>query len=96
MADKIPQLIQHEPLATELLREVKASSKRWFIIALVELFLILALAGGFIWYITVPVDDYSVDIANESGNAHYIGNDMNGDFNYGDDQSTTHSQSSAE
>lgn len=79
MADKIPQLIQHEPLATELLREVKASGKRWFIIALVELFLILALAGGFIWYITLPTEEYVIDQdANENSYNQVVGGDYNG------------------
>ena len=79
MADKIPQLIQHEPLATELLREVKASGKRWFIIALVELFLILALAGGFIWYITLPGAEYEIEqAADENSYNQIIGGDYNG------------------
>lgn len=41
-----------ETLATELLREVKASAKRWFI-AFVVMILVNALTlGGFIWYIS--------------------------------------------
>lgn len=79
MADKIPQLIQHEPLATELLREVKASSKRWFIIALVELIIILSVVGLFIWYITLPDDEYQIEqAADENSYNQIIGGDYNG------------------
>ena len=42
--------MEHEtmPLATELLKEVQISAKRWFVIAVVELLIILSMAGGFV------------------------------------------------
>lgn len=94
MSEKIPQLVNSEPLATEMLREVKANSRRWFIIAVIELIIILVISGLFFWYATSPVEESSVEIENEDGNASYIGNDMNGDFNYGEDQSYVQTQSS--
>ena len=81
-------------LATELLHEIKASAKRWFIIAIVELILILAMAGGFVWYISLPVDDVAIE--NDSGNANYIGNDFNGELNNGKDKSDTPSNQEPE
>lgn len=65
-------------LATELLHELKASAKRWFIIAIIELIVILSMAGGFIWYMSLPVEDEVVSVESEDGNANYVGNDMTG------------------
>ena len=70
-------------LAIEILQELKASARRWFIIAICELFLLLALAGGFIWYISLPVDDVTVESGD--GNANYVGDDLNGVVNNGTD-----------
>lgn len=73
-----------ETLATEMLREIKETSRRWFIAFIVTLCLWFATIAGFILYeyYTLPVDTITVE--NEDGNANYIGNDMNGDFNYGE------------
>lgn len=44
-------------LAYELLVELKTSQRRWFIIAVVELCIILALAGGMLWYFSLPAEE---------------------------------------
>lgn len=59
------------PLATELLKEIQLSAKRWFIIAIVELLIILSMAGGFVWYLSLPIDEVVVE--NDDGNATYVG-----------------------
>ncbi|MCI9085746.1 MAG: hypothetical protein HFE51_04910 [Clostridia bacterium] len=41
-----------ETLATEMLKELKSSSKRWFIAFLTVLGILLATIGGFLWYMT--------------------------------------------
>ena len=74
-------------LATELLHELKASAKRWFIAFIVTLVLWFATIGVFIWYITLPVTTEEVTVENEDGNANYIGDDMNGDITNGKDNS---------
>ena len=63
-------------LASEILAELKASARRWFIAFLVMLGLELATIGGFLWYISLPVEE--VTIENDDGNANYVGGDMNG------------------
>ena len=70
--------IQNEtmPLATELLKEIQRSAKRWFIIAIAELILILAMTSGFIWYLSLPIDEVVVE--SDDGNANYVGNDLTG------------------
>ena len=71
--------METQTLATELLHELKASAKRWFIIAVIELFIILAMAGGFIWYLSLPVDEEVVTVeSDDNGNANYVGNDVTG------------------
>lgn len=73
------------PLATELLKEVQISAKRWFIIAIVELLIILSMAGGFVWYLSLPIDEVVVE--NDEGNATYVGNDLAGAIYNGKDNS---------
>lgn len=73
-------------LATELLHELKASAKRWFIAFCVMVVLELATIGGFLWYISLPVEEW-VSVENEDGNANFIGNDLNGVLNNGKSES---------
>lgn len=49
--------MEKETLATEMLRELKINSKRWFIIAIVELVIIIATTGIFVWYINQPIEE---------------------------------------
>lgn len=42
--------MEKETLATEMLREIKAQSKRWFIIAIIELVIIIATNTGWLIY----------------------------------------------
>ena len=79
--------MEHEtmPLATELLKEVQISAKRWFVIAIVELLIILSMAGGFVWYLSLPIDEVVVE--NDDGNANYVGNDLTGAIYNGKDNS---------
>lgn len=43
--------------ATELLHEVKAQAKRWFIISIVELGIITAIIAGLLWYFSLPTEE---------------------------------------
>lgn len=58
--------------AMALLHEIKAQTKRWFIIAMAELAIILAMAGGMLLYFSLPVEEgstttQSVDDVDNSG-----------------------------
>ena len=76
--------MDNEKLATELLHEIKASAKRWFIIAIIELCIIVAVISGFLWYISLPVESEDVTtVENDDGNANYIGGNVNGVLNNG-------------
>ena len=84
--------MDNQPLATELIRELRASNRRWFIIALVELGIIIAIVAGFLWYLTIPIDEISIE--NDDGNATYIGHNLEGGLYNG--ESDTETQTSAE
>lgn len=66
-------------LATELLHELKLSAKRWFIAFCVMVVLEIATIVGFMWYISLPVEDYSLEQVTERGRDNLnIGGDYNG------------------
>jgi len=67
-------------LATEILQELKASARRWFIAFLIMLILEIATVGGFLWYLSLPTEE-TVTVENEDGNANYIGGDVSGNVN---------------
>ena len=58
-------------LSYMLLLEIKSSAKRWFIISMVELFIILGIVGGMIWYNSLPVEEYNATIETD-GDANTI------------------------
>ena len=49
--------MEEKTLAMEMLSELKAQSKRWFVIAIIELCIIFAITGVFVWYINQPVEE---------------------------------------
>lgn len=67
-------------LASEILAELKASARRWFIAFLVMLGIEVATIAGFLWYISLPVDE-TVQVENDEGNANYVGGDVRGIIN---------------
>lgn len=67
-------------LATEILQELKASARRWFIAFIIMLCVEIATVGGFLWYLSLPVDE-NVTVENDEGNANYIGGDVSGNVN---------------
>lgn len=77
--------MENEKFATELLHEVKASAKRWFIAFLVVLGLWFATIGVFIWYISLPVEEeYEIaEVQQEADNSSY-NQVVGGDYNSGE------------
>ena len=67
-------------LATEILQELRASARRWFIAFIIMLCVEIATVGGFLWYLSLPVDE-TVTVENDEGNANYIGGDVSGNVN---------------
>ena len=72
---------ENTSLATELIRELKSKSKRWFIAFIVVLSLWFATIGGFIIYLSLPVEETVTETvtqdADDNGNNNYVGGDNN-------------------
>lgn len=62
-----------ETLASEMLSELKASNRRWFIAFVVVLVLWFATIGVFLWYISLPVEEIAVDQYNSGDTNTMIG-----------------------
>lgn len=69
-------------MATDLLRYVEAESRRKSNVIFVLILCWALTIGAFIWYLQMPTE--TVVLENDSGNASYVGNDMNGDVTYGE------------
>jgi hypothetical protein len=69
--------------ATELLREVKTSARRWFIAFCVMVILEVGTIVGFLWYISLPVEETTTDIEQDAddGSSNQI---IGGDYNVGE------------
>lgn len=48
---------EHMTLATEIFKELKLSTKRWFIAFLVMIAVEVATIAGFLWYISLPIEE---------------------------------------
>lgn len=84
---------ENKTLATELLHEVKASAKRWFIIAIVELCVMVAIIAGFLWYITLPIEEYTIEQDATDRSFNIInGGEFNGGLSEGDIQEEGYSE----
>lgn len=75
-----------DKLTLELLKEVKANARKWFVIAIIELGVILAIiVSWFLMSYVIPVEDTTtteVEQQGDNGNNNYIGNDR--DINNGE------------
>ena len=55
-------------------------------VIVIEAVLIVIIVAAFLWYISLPVEEYSTEFDNGDGNLNYIGNDFNGDLNNGESE----------
>ena len=71
--------MENETLATEMLHELKANGRRWFIAFLVVLALWFATIGAFLWYISLPVEEMTVEQYTDGDANAIVGiSDLNG------------------
>ena len=82
-----------QTLATELLHELKANNRKWFIAFLVVLVLWFATIGGFLWYISLPIEDVSITQKADGDANHLVGI---GNINGGKSDSKVQETSSSE
>ena len=68
-------MMEERTLATEMLHELKAQSKRWFIIAIVELVLLVGSNIGWLifesQYETTTTDEQAMEDIDNSTNSNY-------------------------
>lgn len=69
-----------QTLASEILKEVKASARRWFIAFCIMCSVELGTVAGFLWYISLPVEECSVDQITDTGGDNCA---VGGDYTYG-------------
>ena len=70
--------MENQTLATEMLRELKANGRKWFIAFLVMLGLWFATIGVFIWYLSLPIEEVTIEQDTEGDENYLIGI---GDYN---------------
>ena len=74
--------MDEKSLATELLGEVKASARRWFIAFCIMIGLEIATIVGFMWYISLPVEETSIEQTAEDNDdsdiRQFVGGDDDG------------------
>ena len=75
----------NDSFAMELLKGYSAQAKRWFIIAMVELGIILSIIGGAIYFLTTSEISYTKLSTDGGGNANYVSESTVGDINNGKD-----------
>ena len=67
--------MEKENLALEMLRELKAQSKRWFIIAIIELVIIIATNTGWLIYNSqfeeTTTEEQTIEDIDNSTNSNY-------------------------
>lgn len=83
MSDNISDKKEQEPLATELLHEVKQQNKRLFIALTIVLCLWFATIGAFLWYVSLPVEETTTttaSVAGDDGITSYVDGNNEGDI----------------
>ena len=70
--------------ATELLREVKTSARRWFIAFCVMVILEVATIIGFIWYISLPTEETTQTEYSQEADDGSTNQIIGGDYNVGE------------
>lgn len=89
---------EEHSLAYELLVELKSTCRRWFIAFLVMVVLEVGTIAGFMWYISLPAEESSQTIEQETGNGGDNTGVIGGDLNNGkaDDNSQDKKESSTQ
>ena len=82
-------------LATELLHQIKLNAKRWFIAFLVMVGIEVATIAGFMWYISLPIDETSIEQSVEDATDSTITQTI-GDNNEGNTESDSKEESCQE
>ena len=78
-------------LASEILAELKASARRWFMAFLIMLGIEIATVCGFLWYLSLPAEESTTTQTIEAEDSENINQHIGGDY-----ESDTNSPQSAQ
>ena len=70
--------MDNDSFALELLAEIKAQSKRWFIAFIVMLIVEILTIGICFWYCSLPIETYTIEQESDDASINQI---VGGDFN---------------
>lgn len=73
--------MEQETLASELLHELKKANTRWFVAFITVLVLWFVTIGIFIWYVSLPVEEYDISQDSQYGERNI---QIVGGSNYGE------------
>lgn len=62
---------ENTTLASELLHELKLSARRWFIAFIIMIILEISTIAGFMWYLSLPAEEYSVEQNTDKGGNNF-------------------------
>lgn len=79
---------EEESFAMALLRDYSKQAKRWFVVAIVELALILSMIGCAVYLIATTEITHTELNTQDGGHANYINDSTVNDINNGEDTST--------
>lgn len=71
-------------LATEIMHELHQSSRRWFIAFIVMCVIEVLTVVGFIWYLSLPTEDTSIEQQADDDSYNQI---IGGDYSVGETES---------
>ena len=75
------EIREPESFAMELLKDYSKQAKRWFIIAVVELAMIVAIIAGGLYFLLTSEISYTELSTEGGGNANYLENSTINDIN---------------
>lgn len=67
-----------------ILNHFSAIINKLIVVIVIEAIILFLTIIGFLWYISLPVEEYSTEVDNGAGNLNYIGDDFNGDIDNGE------------
>ena len=61
-----------------ILNHFSAIINKLIVVIVIEAVIIFLTIAGFLWYISLPIEEYTTELDNSDGTLNYIGNDLNG------------------
>lgn len=69
-----------------ILNHFSAIINKLIVVIVLEAVIIFLTIVGFLWYISLPIEEYNTELDNTDGTLNYIGNDLNGGVHNGESE----------